>query len=46
MEFGEGEGLEFAAGFEAKADGVADDLVGFAEGDALRSRDTWRRPWR
>ena len=34
-EFVEGELLEFALGFEAEADGVADVLVGFAEGDAL-----------
>ncbi len=27
--------LEFALGFETEADGVADVLVGFAEGDAL-----------
>ena len=30
-----GEGVEFTMGFEAEADGVADDLVGLAEGDAL-----------
>ena len=34
-EFVEGELLEFALGFEAEADGVADVLVGFAEGNAL-----------
>src|SRR5580704_2555991 len=34
-EFFEGELLEFAVGFEAEADGVADVLVGLAEGDAL-----------
>src|SRR6202167_413708 len=34
-EFGKGEGVELAAGLEAEADGVADDLVGLAEGDAL-----------
>ena len=35
LEFGEGEVLQFAIGFEAEADGVADVLVGFAEGDAF-----------
>ena len=39
-EFFEGELVEFASGVEApvshsQADGVADDLVGFAEGDAF-----------
>ena len=35
LQIGEGECVELEVLFEAEADGVADDLVGFAEGDAF-----------
>ena len=35
LELGQGDCVELAAGFEAKTDGVADDLMGLAEGNAL-----------
>ena len=35
LELGEGELVQFAVGLKAEADGVADVLVGLAEGDAL-----------
>ena len=35
LQVGQGDGVEFEVFVEAEADGVADDLVGFAEGHAL-----------
>ncbi len=35
LEIGERDGIQFDAFFEAETDGVADDLVGLAEGDAF-----------